>query len=126
MDDNGAETAEGVIFNIQTYSIHDGPGIRTTVFLKGCPLRCIWCQNPESQVLQPEIFFDGEICTGCGICVEVCAYEARKLNEIKKIAEVNEALCVGCGACISACPSNASIHKNSTKEQILRMIEEIV
>jgi heterodisulfide reductase subunit A len=68
---------------------------------------------------------DEEICTGCGICVEVCAYDARKLHDRKKIAEVNEALCAGCGACISACPSNASIHKNNTKEQILRMIEEI-
>jgi len=68
---------------------------------------------------------DEEICTGCGVCVEVCSYKARELNEIKKIAEVNEALCIGCGACISACPSNASIHKNYTKEQILRMIEEV-
>ncbi|UCF50104.1 MAG: CoB--CoM heterodisulfide reductase iron-sulfur subunit A family protein [Thermoplasmatales archaeon] len=68
---------------------------------------------------------DEDICTGCGICLEVCAYNARKLHEIKKIAEVNEALCVGCGSCISACPSNASIHKNYTKEQILRMIEEV-
>lgn len=69
---------------------------------------------------------DEEICTGCGVCVEVCAYNARELNEITKIAEVNEALCIGCGACISACPSNASIHKNFTKEQILRMVEEVI
>jgi heterodisulfide reductase subunit A len=69
---------------------------------------------------------DEEICAGCGICVEVCAYNARELHEITKIAKVNEALCVGCGACISACPNNASIHKNFTKKQILRMVEEIV
>ena len=50
------KSVQGVIFNIQHYSIHDGPGIRTTVFIKGCPLRCLWCQNPESQLLQPEVF----------------------------------------------------------------------
>jgi heterodisulfide reductase subunit A len=81
--------------------------------------------KPELEIDPLIAAVDEEICTGCGICVEVCAYEARKLHDIKKIAEVNEALCVGCGACISACPSNASIHKNYTKEQILRMIEEI-
>jgi heterodisulfide reductase subunit A len=69
---------------------------------------------------------DEEICTGCGICVEVCPYEARTLNEKTKIAQVNEALCMGCGACISACPSNASIHKNFTKQQLLNMVDEIV
>jgi len=82
--------------------------------------------KPELEVNPIIAAVDEEICTGCGICVEACAYDARKLNEIKKIAEVNEALCVGCGACISACPSNASIHKNFTKEQILRMIEEVI
>ncbi len=82
--------------------------------------------KPELEVNPIIAAVDEEICTGCGICVEACTYDARKLHEIKKIAEVNEALCVGCGACISACPSNASIHKNFTKEQILRMIEEVI
>jgi heterodisulfide reductase subunit A len=69
---------------------------------------------------------DEELCTGCGVCVEICPYDARTLNEKSKIAEVNEALCVGCGACIAACPSNASIHKNFTKKQILNMVDDIV
>jgi len=69
---------------------------------------------------------DEEVCTGCGICVEVCPYEARELNEKKKVARVIEALCMGCGACISACPSNASIHKNFTKKQLLNMVDDIV
>jgi len=69
---------------------------------------------------------DEEACTGCGICVEVCPYEARTLNEKTKIAEVNEALCAGCGGCIAACPSNASIHKNFTKKQIMGMVDEIM
>jgi len=69
---------------------------------------------------------DEEVCAGCGLCVEICKYGAREINELKKVAEVNEALCLGCGACISACPSNASIHRNLTKGQILRMVEEII
>jgi heterodisulfide reductase subunit A len=69
---------------------------------------------------------DEDICTGCGICVEVCPYEARTLNERKRIAEVNDALCTGCGSCIAACPSNASIHKNFTKKQLLNMVDDIM
>jgi heterodisulfide reductase subunit A len=69
---------------------------------------------------------DEDACTGCGICVEVCPYEARTLNERKRIAEVNDALCVGCGGCIAACPSNASIHKNFTKKQLLNMVDDIM
>jgi heterodisulfide reductase subunit A len=69
---------------------------------------------------------DEDICTGCGICVEVCPYEARTLNERKRIAEVNDALCAGCGGCIAACPSNASIHKNFTKKQLLNMVDDIM
>ncbi len=69
---------------------------------------------------------DEDACTGCGICIEVCPYEARTLNERKRIAEVNEALCAGCGGCIAACPSNASIHKNFTKKQLLDMVDDIM
>ncbi|VVB62059.1 CoB--CoM heterodisulfide reductase iron-sulfur subunit A [uncultured archaeon] len=69
---------------------------------------------------------DEDVCTGCGICVEICPYEARTLNERKRIAEVNDALCVGCGGCIAACPSNASIHKNFTKKQLLNMVDDIM
>ena len=69
---------------------------------------------------------DEDACTGCGICIEVCPYEARTLNERKRIAEVNDALCAGCGGCIAACPSNASIHKNFTKKQLLNMVDDIM
>jgi heterodisulfide reductase subunit A len=69
---------------------------------------------------------DEDACTGCGICVEVCPYEARTLNERKRIAEVNDALCAGCGGCIAACPSNASIHKNFTKKQLLDQVDDIM
>jgi len=82
--------------------------------------------KPELEIDPLISAVDEEICAGCGLCVEVCSYNARELNEINKVAEVNEALCVGCGACIVACPSNASIHKNFTRKQILRMVDEIL
>lgn len=69
---------------------------------------------------------DEDACTGCGICVEVCPYEARSLNERRRIAEVNDALCAGCGGCIAACPSNASTHKNFTKKQLLNQVDDIM
>jgi heterodisulfide reductase subunit A len=69
---------------------------------------------------------DEDACTGCGICIEICPYEARTLNERKHIAEVNDALCAGCGGCIAACPSNASVHKNFTKKQLLNMVDDIM
>ncbi|HTY81143.1 MAG TPA: 4Fe-4S binding protein, partial [Dehalococcoidales bacterium] len=70
------QDTRGYVFNIQHYSIHDGPGIRTTVFMLGCPLRCIWCQNPESQLLKPQLFFTLEKCSGCGECVKACPQKA--------------------------------------------------
>ncbi len=99
------EVTRGVVFNIQHYSIHDGPGIRTTVFLKGCPLRCFWCQNPESQTLRPEIFLDGEKCQGCGVCVRTCPEEAIELYEGR--SRTDRDLCRGTGKCAEVCPHEA-------------------
>ena len=99
------EDVSGVTFNIQHYSIHDGPGIRTTVFLNGCPLRCFWCQNPESQNLKPVLFFNTERCTGCGICVDVCPEDAISINEDKSVTD--RKLCKGHGKCAEVCPNDA-------------------
>jgi len=99
------EEVKGVIFNIQNYSIHDGPGIRTTVFLKGCPLRCLWCQNPESISFQPVIFFNAEKCTGCGSCVVACPEGAIEIVEGK--SKTNRELCKGLGKCGEVCPNEA-------------------
>ena len=95
----------GLLFDIQRYSIHDGPGIRTIVFLKGCPMRCIWCQNPESQRVQREVMFYNEKCTGCGQCVQVCPQGAIKIFEGR--SRTDREICTGHGKCVEVCPNEA-------------------
>lgn len=92
---------KGIIFNIQRYSIHDGPGIRTTVFLKGCPLRCFWCQNPESQETKPEILINKSVCSLCGRCIDICPAGANRFSEKGSI--IDRGKCLGCGKCIEVC-----------------------
>lgn len=99
----------GVVFNIQKYSVHDGPGIRTVVFLKGCPLRCLWCSNPESQSPEPELAYNREKCLTldcCVRCVEVCTTGALGRDEENRV-KVDRRLCDGCLSCADACPSRA-------------------
>lgn len=96
----------GTIFNIQHYCIHDGPGIRTNVFVKGCPLRCIWCANPESQLAHPQLMYRADKCVGCGACAAVCPQKAVSIGPDGK-AHTDRALCNGCGACIKACRQEA-------------------
>jgi pyruvate formate lyase activating enzyme len=99
------EETRGIIFNIQTYSIHDGPGIRTTVFIKGCPLKCVWCQNPESQSATPQLLFNSEACVGCGKCLKVCPEGAIRLVEGK--SWTNRDICRGSAKCVEVCPNEA-------------------
>lgn len=99
------EVTKGHIFNIQHYSIHDGPGIRTTVFLKGCPIRCVWCQNPESQRPLPEVMYDRQKCTGCGKCAQACLEGAVEVNGTQ--SRTKRELCVGAGNCAVVCPNGA-------------------
>ena len=93
------------IFNIQKYSIHDGQGIRTTFFFKGCPLSCQWCHNPESQRYGMELMFYHERCVGCGSCIPVCPRHANMLVEGRM--NVDRAVCMACGACVDVCLPNA-------------------
>lgn len=94
---------EGWVLNIERYTLHDGPGIRTTVFLKGCPLRCLWCSNPESQLSRPEIVYFEEKCTGCGRCLDVCPQEAILQEAPEAPVTVLFDRCDGCGRCVEAC-----------------------
>jgi len=107
MKDNDPAAVRGMIFNVQHYCIHDGPGIRTTVFMKGCPLRCLWCQNPESHSIRPQLFFAAGKCSGCGRCAETCPHKAVTLREGKAVT--NRKLCKACGACVAECLQGARI-----------------
>ncbi|MGI6619997.1 MAG: glycyl-radical enzyme activating protein [Bacillota bacterium] len=100
---------QGIIFNIQKYSVHDGPGIRTTVFLKGCPLRCKWCHNPEGLSCGPELVVFQTRCVGCGMCVRACPTGAVSLsrNTSVRISVTDRAKCTVCGRCAGVCPTQA-------------------
>jgi len=114
----------GIIFNIQRYSIHDGPGIRTTVFLKGCPLNCWWCQNPESQLSGQEMIFWEDRCISCGACSTICPTGAIQIKNGIPVTEKEK--CILCGKCIEKCPALARemIGKKMTAEEVLKEIEK--
>jgi pyruvate formate lyase activating enzyme len=95
----------GMVFNIQKYSVQDGPGIRTTVFLKGCPLCCQWCHNPESISHRPEIIVIENRCIACGECRMVCPFGKEIAGKGPLPARPEE--CTLCGACVEACPTDA-------------------
>lgn len=97
---------KGVVFNIQHYCVHDGPGIRTNVFLQGCPLRCVWCANPESQAFTPQLLFRKHACKSCGACVTVCPVNAIVPTDDGFVATDREK-CLVCGACAAVCPPKA-------------------
>jgi pyruvate formate lyase activating enzyme len=112
----------GTLFNIQGYCIHDGPGIRTSVFLKGCPLRCLWCQNPESHSFYPERLFAEEKCSGCGKCVQVCPEKAIRMHG--RASQTDRRLCKSAGLCVDACPNEARavIGRRPTANEVFKEI----
>lgn len=95
----------GLVFDIKKFSIHDGPGIRTTVFLKGCPLSCAWCHNPESQAARAEVYYRRERCILCGECLETCPQGA--ISRSPAAMETDLEVCTRCGTCGATCPAEA-------------------
>ena len=114
----------GIVFDIKKYAIHDGPGIRTTVFFKGCPLRCWWCHNPEGQDLEPELVYRKNRCIGCGECIKKCPKQAIFLED--QHISVNRKNCILCGNCSEVCPSDAlSIAgRRMSAKEVLEEIEK--
>ncbi len=110
------------IFNIQKFSVHDGPGIRTTVFLKGCPLKCLWCHNPESQKYEKQMLFDSNKCVLCGTCVKVCPQKAIKIEDNKLTTDPDK--CNHCGQCEIYCIPGARqvAGKEYTLEETLKEV----
>lgn len=100
-------TLRGLITNVQRFSIHDGPGIRTTVFFKGCPLRCFWCHNPETWRMQPEVQLFPDRCIGCGACFERCAHGAHV--QVNGQRQFRRDLCQACGRCVETCYAEALV-----------------
>ena len=118
-----AEENKCIIFNIAYGSYVDGPGSRTTVFLKGCPLRCLWCCNSEGQSVSPEIKLEAELCTACGKCYEVCDEGALHFQD-GKIVSIDRAKCTMCGKCVKACYMDAidTFGRAYTVDEIMEII----
>ena len=125
-----SEKNKGIIFDIQRYALHDGSGIRTLVFLKGCPLKCGWCSNPESQFLLPELGFFSDSCIGCHKCITACEYNAIEVQEGKMLTDREK--CQDCYhskeavKCASVCPSEAreKIGKYYSVDEVMEVINK--
>lgn len=117
--DTISSTKTGLIFNIQKFSLHDGPGIRTVVFFKGCPLRCKWCANPESQAHKVQILWDAKKCLGCGTCVSSCPSQA--IAQKERTISIDAISCSECRTCIAVCPGHALKSEGETKS-----VDEVV
>ena len=118
---------KALIFNIQKYNLYDGPGIRTLVFFKGCPLRCLWCSNPEGQKKSYQILFKKDLCTHCGACASVCPAGVHVMDFVEKKHSIKRDVeCVGCGRCVVACNRKAlsMTGEQRTISEILDVIEE--
>ena len=114
----------GTVFNILRYCIHDGPGIRTTVFLKGCPLSCWWCQNPEGLKLEREVLYNSEKCLQCGDCLETCPHDA--IINREGLFTILENKCLLTGDCVDVCSNEARrmIGKHMMVSDIVNEVEK--
>jgi len=112
----------GRIFDIKRFAIHDGPGIRTTVFLKGCPLNCLWCQNPEGIDSGSGLWIKQNQCIGCGLCFANCLYGAISFEQIPRI---NLSACQKCWTCVNLCPSKA-LRRIDSEVSALSLMQELL
>jgi pyruvate formate lyase activating enzyme len=115
----------GTVVRVERLAVHDGPGIRTVVFLKGCPLHCDWCSSPETQLQEPELFFDSRRCVRCGACVSACPVGAVSRTNGGGI-EIDRQVCEGCGHCVAVCMSGARriVGRTFTVDDMLHEIEK--
>lgn len=125
--EKGAAGPTAPIFDIQGFSLQDGPGIRTTIFFKGCPLRCQWCHNPESYLAKPQLMFHANLCAGCLACTKVCPTGAQGAVRQKGrlVHVVDQGKCIGCGECLAVCCYDALdiLGKRYTPQQLYQRIE---
>jgi len=108
-----------LVLSVQHFCIHDGPGVRSVVFLKGCPLRCSWCQNPESYAAAAELAFKDHLCVGCGGCVEACPHGAREAPGLP-----DRDRCQRCFACVDGCPSGALV-RYGEERSVAALVEDL-
>jgi glycyl-radical enzyme activating protein len=115
---------QGIVFDIKRFAIHDGPGIRTTVFLKGCNMTCWWCHNPESKSTKPELFYYGTKCRSCGRCLKICPVQAHHIQDGSH--SIDRSKCILCGKCVEACLFEAvkMIGTPRTAEDVLAEVLE--
>jgi len=121
--DKNPNNPHGTVLEIQRMSTEDGPGIRTTVFLKGCSLKCIWCHNPESISARPQVHWIGSRCIGCRTCIDVCDKGA--ISFTPEALSINREVCNGCGTCAEECPSTA-LELLGKKWTLNALIEEVI
>jgi pyruvate formate lyase activating enzyme len=117
-----ADELKGVVFNIQKFSVQDGPGIRTTVFMKGCLLKCPWCSNPEGMRFVSEIMANDRKCIGCKKCVEVCPVNAISTDDTIRTIDWN--LCINCLECAKVCPSHSIeiVGRHMTVDEVFKIV----
>jgi len=119
----GITVKKGIVFDIKKFAIDDGPGIRTTIFLKGCPMRCWWCHNPEGQLLTPELMYRRNTCTMCGECINFCSKKALSSSDRQLL--INRKRCNLCSECSQKCPTGALeiVGREMNVEQVMNEVE---